>query len=237
MLTAYLDGELPAVDTQAIDAALKQQPELQARLESLSIPVDALKSAFDGMLESAPEMPPIEASSGSSLAGPVARITGLAAALVIGVVLGSGVFQQKQTPAGIDGWMEYVAAYQALYVTDTLDVPGFVADKTTLDRLSNRLGVELNVADAASTLEFKRAQVLGFEGRDLIQIAYLAEGGVPVALCLIQSDRTGSSDPQLGELEGMQAASWHADGVEFLLIGGDDPALIKSAAEDFAAVL
>lgn len=236
-LTAYLDGELARADNAKIEAALSESPDLRARLDALRIPMGALQEAFDAMLENTPDMPALKDSFAPYKKAYAQRVAGLAAALVIGLIVGAGALRQDPEPKGITGWMQYVAAYQALYVTETLDVPGFVANKGTLDSLSERLGVNLDVADAAPDLEYRRAQILGFSGKDLVQIAYLAEGGVPVALCVIRTTKEGSSAPTSREFEGMQAASWHANGFEYLLIGGDNPALINKAAQEFSAVL
>jgi anti-sigma factor RsiW len=236
-LTAYLDGELSVAENSVIDVALKTDGELRSRLEALQIPVDALQDAFDEMLGEAPQMPVLEDEVVPNKTGFAQQFVGLAAALIIGVGLGSAAFRPQSEPGGISGWMEYVAAYQALYVSETLNSPDLIPDTEVLAHLSKILGANLNVAEVASDLSYRRAQVLGFEGKNLVQIAYLAEGGVPVALCVIQSDRQGRSDPRFDKLEGMQAASWHSNGFEYLLIGGNDAGLIKSAAQDFSAVL
>ena len=67
-------------------------------------------------------------------------------------------------------------------------------------------------------LEFRRAQTLGFEGRPLLQLAYVTVEGVPVALCLVsvdQGDRLARSSRQYG----LATMDWIKGGVGYVLIG------------------
>lgn len=86
-------------------------------------------------------------------------------------------------------------------------------------------------------LDYKRAQILSFEGRPLIQLAFLSKVGAPVALCILQSYDGQESSPGFSEMRGMSSASWSKDGYEYLLIGGNDNSLIKQVAERYSAQL
>ncbi len=253
-LTAYLDGELPNAESQALEAELANNPALCVQLEELAIDRPAIASAFDQLLATAPPMPDLAALQ-DSIAEPapaplpvpandnfvslrmLIASSFVAVCLGVGVTLGlSGGFGgQKQQP----GWIDFVASYQALYVPETLT--NVKTDTATLEaetaRAAHALSRSLNVAQLESLqgLDFKRAQVLGFKGKPLVQLAFLSDSGEPVALCIIKAN--GAADEAMAPktLQGMEAASWSKGGFKYLLIGGQDKALINRAAREFNA--
>ncbi|CAN0575828.1 unnamed protein product, partial [Ectocarpus sp. 12 AP-2014] len=95
--------------------------------------------------------------------------------------------------------------------------------------LGTVVGRDLTAAPLDTVLEYKRGQVLGYQGQPLIQLAYLSPLGDPVALCLIRTEGA-DTDVEMTALEGLAAAKWQRDGVAYLLIGGTDTGLIKEAA-------
>lgn len=229
-LTAYLDGEADGPLRVRIDAELESDTELLSRLEALTIDVSALKSDFDALLRSAPAgliPPPVPAFN------PWRTSVAMAASLIIG--LGAGyLFFSKPAPAQA-GWTQYVAAYQALYVVETLEtVP--LPNSVDVSGLSETLGRELDAATTAPGLLYKRGQVLGFKGKPLIQMAYLSDTGAPVALCIIRKEGSETAITH-SELEGMKAASWSDGTFAYLLIGGTDADVIARNAAHFKASL
>ena len=164
----------------------------------------------------------------------------IAASAVICLALG-GALGFFLSPKQDQTWREYVAIYQALYINVTLahidEVEANLADE--LKRVSQAIGKEINLPSVTGQgqLSYKRAQILGFKGRPLIQLAFLSNVGVPVALCIIRSDTTAKQDVSLNARRGMSAASWANGGYEYMLIGGSDDALIAQAAKAFAAAL
>ena len=125
-----------------------------------------------------------------------------------------------------------------LYVNGTLaDVEATQTETdAALEHLGTVFGHDLTAAPRDAVLEYKRGQVLGYQGQPLIQLAYLSPLGDPVALCLI---RTGDADTgvELTVMEGLAAATWQRDGVAYLLIGGTDSGLIEDAAARFSDAL
>lgn len=233
-LTAYLDAALDDADMERVSQALAQDPALSARLDALSVPVGDLRSAFDTMLRDVPDdivpvQPPQAQHSKLMLAAAACAL------LALGTVLGITVAKPKQTLAG--NWQEYVAAYQALYVEDTLNV----VDQTTaekqaqLARVSSRLGRPLDAATDVPGFDFKRAQVLGYKGNPLVQMAYLTDDNVPMALCIIKSSDKDVLTTM--RLEGLEAAGWSDGTFAYLLIGGDNPNQIEAAAKHLKARL
>jgi anti-sigma factor RsiW len=239
-LTAYLDGEAEPGRRHMIEKALAKDKALQARLGRLSIPVIELKAAFDKLTLAAPEYPPAlepvvpQRRSFAELMRPIA-----ATALLFFSTgwFAAGIYDRDKT----NGWQQSAAAYHALYVNSTLaDVnlsPAAAADE--LARVSKVLGkpVALDALVSSKDLDYKRAQVLGFEGRPLIQLAFLSKSGVPVALCIIRNDKSGDSKTKSGLMRGMTTASWSKGAFDYFLVGGNDAAMIGEAAALFSSTL
>lgn len=235
-LTAYLDDELDAAMRQSIETALRTDPALQQRLEGLRIPSDAIVAAFDQLQAAAPAMPDMPPMAPRRANVSVRSFAALAACLLIGAVVGVMSVPDRSVQKG---WMEYVAAYQALYVSETLSSVSL--QETVMDgqleQLGEILGRDLTAARSETTLDFKRGQLLGYKGKALVQLAYLSPRGTPVALCIIKSENAESSSPELTRLEGMSAAHWTEDGYAFLLIGGEDDDLIEKASESLSSLI
>ena len=90
--------------------------------------------------------------------------------------------------------------------------------------------IDLSTLKQIEGLDYKRVQILGFDGQPLAQLTFLSKVGAPVALCIIRKQGDGNTDIHLAELQGMSAASWSRDGYDYLLIGGSDAALIAATA-------
>ncbi len=229
-LTAFLDDELDPNRREAIEAALQIDPLLSRRLDSLRIPRDDIASAFDVLTTMAPETPELPQTESVKTRGSFLNLAAMAACLLIGGLAGS-LFSSKSGQR--DGWMDYVAAYQALYVNETLST---ITQSETqgikqLEQLGEVVGRDLNGARSVEGIDFKRAQLLGFEGKPLVQIAYLSPRGEPMALCIIRSKAATDSAIKTTRLEGMSSAHWTRRGFAFLLIGGDDDRFISEIAE------
>jgi len=237
-LTAFLDGEFEHASVEKIRQAVKNDSEIQARIEALSLNKSEVTTAFDLLLAKAPDMPvlPEVASARPELS--VVKNWKLIAAfsvvfLLAGLYAGYFVGQNKD-----ETWREFVATYQALYIHATLEGIDQKAEAASaeLGLVSQAIGkkVDLSVLVQQNLLDYKRAQILGFEGRPLMQLTFLSKIGEPIALCIIRSKNRENNKVVMSEMRGMQAASWSRGGYEYLLIGGRDTALIKNAAVEFA---
>jgi anti-sigma factor RsiW len=249
-LTAYLDGEAKPALVTAIDAARAARPELAQRLKDLDVDRDEIADVFHGLLASAPDMPAVVNLEGAERRDNARRPAGssrlrlfmaaAACAAMLAVGAGAGYLLSE---TGNSSWRAYVAAYQALYVGGTLShIRSMVPEQLSeLDRVGKSLGRTFDLAalQQIDQLDYKRAQTLGFEGRPLVQLAFMSKVGDPVALCIIRSSAasTAASEIRYDTIEGMRAAYWEADGFEYLLIGGSDTELINAAAKYFAGVL
>lgn len=233
-LTAYLDGELTAEKASEIENALINNEVLKERLDALTIDKDHLKNAFSALLDEAPTMAPIIVTQ------PKWHFQQMAAAAIIALTIGLGVgtlLPEKKD----ESWRGYVAAYQALYANATLAHVEQTEDaaKNELTRVSAAIGKNFDYTTFAQdqNLDYKRAQILSFNGKPLIQLTFLTNDGKPIALCIIRQDGSNDTTMKLGEAEGLKTASWTSDGYEYLLIGGKDEALIAQTANYYSTQL
>lgn len=250
-LVAYLDGETDFAPVAEITAVLAQDPALQARLAALEIDRAALAEGFADLqpeagLRSVAVLSPgarhggwsgqIAVPAPQGRAGLRSGIWGgaVAAALVVGVFLGAALSPSR------DGWAEYVAAYQALYSNSTLahiDVPTPL-QQAELDRVAASIGKSMSVEHLQifPDVRFARSQILSFEGQPLIQLAFLTSTGDPLALCIMRAEEGAERAPELRRMEGLSAALWQQGGYRYILIGGEDDALIGRMSTSLAAM-
>ncbi len=237
-LTAFLDGESGHARVGELARAIKNDPNLQARLDNLNLNKAEVNAAFEPLLDMAPAMPVLpKVAPRTPFLPKVKNLMLVAAIALVFLLAGSGVgyFMGQKTDRN---WREFVATYHALYVNATLADIQQEPDvaKVELELVAKNIGkkIDLSVVVQQDQLDYKRAQILGFEGKPLLQLTFLSKLGDPIALCIIRSDRRESGEIRVSEMRGMRAASWSKDGYEYLLIGGRDAALIKNAATEFA---
>lgn len=243
-LTAFLDGENEHAPITEIEAQLSIDANLRARLEALRLNSGDITEAFNTLLPDAPQAPDFlqdgfKPENTGRRPWRVASYAAAAALLAGFIGFAGGSYWSAQKPA--PGWIDVVADYQALYVNGTLaeiDRPDEEA-RSELDRVAGAFGKDLSfdALTANDQLDFKRAQLLGFNGKPLVQLAYLSDAGDPVALCIIKSGKPGDAAVKIKSLKGMRTAIWRKDGYAYVLIGGKDAGLIERAAETFSKVL
>lgn len=234
-LVAFLDGEADYAPMAEIERALHHDSALRARLEALSLDRAALAAEFEDLLPDKLLMP-VPARVSSSRGRLWAGLSGVAvaASMAIGFLLGSAQTWR------LDDWADYVAAYQALYSTSTLaHVSSTPEEKQAqLDRVASAIGKSISVdsLDIFPEVRFSRSQILSFEEQALIQLAFLTSTGEPVALCIIRSGDDTPAAPHLREMEGLSTALWAQNGYDYILIGGQDDALIARMSQAFASM-
>lgn len=235
-LTAFLDGEDDLAPVAEIAKALETDAALQRRLAALQINRAALRDSF---AQIAPDPATIPDFAALSQAAPGYGLRSLVAAAALALAVGLGMGSWLATPAP-PGWAEYVAAYQALYSTGTLaHVDQDAATKQQeLDRVAAAIGktIPVETLEMFPEAQYKRAQVLSFEGRALVQLAFTKSTGEPLALCIIRTDRSDDPAPQMRQMEGLSAARWSRAGYDYLLIGGTDDALVARLASSFMSM-
>jgi anti-sigma factor RsiW len=241
-LTAYLDGEAADELCTMIDAALDVDEVLGERLADLDIGLDQISAAFDGLLAQAPAMPELSppAPQAANLNRGIGWLggfgvfgTGLAAGIAMMLFVGAGAAPEPKAP----GWKAVVASYQSLYTATTIAgwTPTQEQTQTQLAAVSRLVGADLTSLPAIEGLTFKRAQILGFNGKPLVQIAFARADGTPVALCIIAANSTEAKAMQGETLGGMAAASWNVEGRAYLLIGGSAAQATQAEAAAFEA--
>ncbi|MCF6321979.1 MAG: hypothetical protein L3J32_09455 [Rhizobiaceae bacterium] len=240
-LTAFLDGEFDHARADEIREAVANNFDIQARLKALALDKSEINSAFEQLLDAAPQMPELPQSDAARHSVSSYRTMGLVAAFSFVFLIGglfAGYFAGQNEE---ENWREFVATYQALYINATLasidqDAEAASAELEVVSKATGKT-IELAQMVEQTQLDYKRAQILGFEGRPLMQLTFLSKLGEPIALCIIRSKDSENSDIVVSDMRGMLAASWAKDGYEYLLIGGRDATLIESAAKEFAASL
>ena len=240
-LVAFLDGEEDFASFDAIYDALGQDPELVKRLDALKLDMDALKDSF-ALLEAPAFDPSMIAAAKAPQAANLPRrpLAGMAVAACLALAVGIGIGSWT-APQPREGWVDYVAAYQALYSEATLDHISQTPEQHTqeLQRVASAIGKELTLDQLTSfgDAEYKRAQVLNFNGRPLIQLAFATKDGVPIALCIIKSGNGAVTTAAMKtlELEGLSSAVWKEGGFEYLLIGGTEDDLIERMGQEMQA--
>lgn len=226
-LVAYLDDELNPDYRRQLDDAIADDPLLNLRLQWLSRSSLPYKNAYDELARKAP----LERLQARLDAIPSPQDPGLsrrwfigaaAATLVAGGVLADRLFLnwQAQQP---HNWRGLVGTYMALYVPQTLDhLPTDEAtQRAQLRTIDARLG--LNLSPAGLKLpgaEFKRAQMLEYDGVPIAQIVYLDARHGPLALCVTRSN--SGSQPLVHERRHqMNVVYWTEREHAWMLIGHD----------------
>jgi anti-sigma factor RsiW len=154
--------------------------------------------------------------------GPWPRASWWFAAMLVMLAIGwfAGYLGGQRTPAvTVEPWVRMVSSYHSMYSRDTvLDGGVAVAQAAALKaRLAYQLGLNLKIPDLQSEgLSFVRAQQLQFNGKMVIQLVYLPERGLPIALCLIPSSQQAERSLTI---DGQQAVTWHTGDWGYLLIG------------------
>lgn len=233
-LSAFLDGEATPELQSQIEAELETNPDLVAKLQNLAMADDKIRAGFDAILRDAPALPD---SLRSSEAPKSASKFGFGAGAISGLIAASVLFAAvsffSKAPQSNPDWTEYVAAYQALYVPATVASADFTSEKARqqIDALDGEIGIDLSSLPPLQGLELRRAQLLGFEGRPLLQIVFSDPAGAPVALCIIASETDLHMTEVAKTMEGMESVFWTNAEHEFLLIGSDDQSqLIKASS-------
>jgi hypothetical protein len=240
VLTAYLDGEGEHRQRQIVEEALAANKDLRARLEKISIPVDDIRSAFNTLITSAPAYPLQVNRIATKSLGFAGLLRPIAATAVLCLLTGwyaAGLINVDRK----EDWRRSVAVYHSLYVSDTLSDTNqtTAAMRDELTRVSIGLGkpITLEMLTTSKVLDYKRAQVLGVEGRPLIQLAFLSKTGTPVALCIFNDGAIGNANIKTGTMLGMATASWSKGDFDYLLLGGPDLQMIGDEAALFSALL
>ena len=178
---------------------------------------------------------PTEAANSSSF-----KFVGVAASVFIAALLGylagtSNTTAQVTpvTSTAVDTLMhpenfaKTVAAYQAFYVRDTLKGTVAPSPAKVSERLANQTGMQVVIPEF-DDFKFIRAQRLSFGGQILLQLVYLGDEGMPLALCYMANlegdageQGNGTETTKLQNHHGLNTAEWQHNGHRFVIVSGD----------------
>lgn len=245
LLVAYLDGELDPKQRQVIDNLLGIDPAMTARVEQLKRGHLSFKSAFDSVLDQAPterlqamldSLPPAQTSTLSRR-----RFIAVAASFAVAGVVADRLFMTLPRPEPGSGWRASVAEYMALYTPQTLENLSADPDSliAQLSSVGRQLGLPLSPeAISLPGAEFRRAQILDYDGVLIGQLTYLDPRHGPLALC-ITSAKKGLMPMATEQRRGMNVVFWSNPTHAFMLIGRnpfEDLQIMARSAEKTLAV-
>ena len=233
ILVAFIDGELNASESADVEAWIARDTDTAERFDLLAHSTLPYEQAFAPLLDAAPEglgamlasLPSPKVSSGlMSRMGRRGFLGVAAACLIAGVAIDRTaviVERQLDKPSEDEEWRAVVAQYLELYTPETLST--LSSDRATkvaeLDTVGAKLGISLTPeAVALPAADFRRAQVLQYDGQPLAQLAYLDPKDGPIALCFIQSEK-GPAEPRMERRKHMNVVYWSSNEHAFMLIG------------------
>ncbi|MBO9433258.1 hypothetical protein J7394_03515 [Ruegeria sp. R13_0] len=220
-LLAYLNGNLDGTDAQEIESAVEADPELEQRLMALDPFAPVVHSVFKDVPQDAPQITLPDRARSQPASQPF-RLLAVAASVAI-VAVSATLWATRPAPLG---WAQQAAIYQSLYVPETIATldtapealeAQFAQAEATLGRPLNR-----EALSALPGAELKRAQVLSFKGKPLVQVVFADDQGRPFAFCVIrQGPGAPDKDVNLAVLSGLATATWAEDGYGYMIIGAD----------------
>ncbi|MGN4189331.1 anti-sigma factor family protein [Burkholderia gladioli] len=133
-------------------------------------------------------------------------------------------------------WISVAADYQQLYTRDT--VANLTPDPAVAAKIVGEIrsddGIRLRVPDLSMAgMRFKAIDRLRYDGKPLVQIVYLPEHGVPVALCVMKDARPDQGIAQ-HEMHGMTVVAWRQNELSYALIGKPDSGDLEAIARQIS---
>lgn len=220
-LLAYLEGSLDEAEARAIEDAVADDPALEAQLMALDPFAPVVQQVFEAVPSKTPqvELPAMQAATGAS------PLRLLAVAASVAVIAVSATFWATR-PAEL-GWAQQAAIYQSLYTPDTIsnlnNSPQALDEQFSLAEAELGRSLNRDALEGLEGLDLKRAQILSFKGKPLIQIVFADADGQPFAFCVIrQGEAAPNKDVKQAVLSGLTTATWAQDGYGYMLLGSDD---------------
>ena len=250
LLVAYLDGQLAPEVHQELEQRLRTDASLSARLAALAEVSQPLRVSFDALLEAAPRQR-LEAALEAALAkAPQPRdhryrqMLAAAAALLLLIFGGVAGYFVAKAPIDLfeeadtfeEEWIAAVAGQLSLY--DAASVASIQVNdaeqKAQLSKLGEVLKLDLSAPKAAlEGLTLKRAELLHFQGRSVVELLYASEEHGPVALC-IAAEPGGEGEGEVESRNNLNYMYWAAGGRRFLMIGAAPAKRIDALADVIA---
>ncbi|MDP9708887.1 UNVERIFIED_ORG: anti-sigma factor RsiW [Pseudomonas fluorescens] len=238
-LVAYLDDELDREQRSQLDALIADDPLLSLRVQWLSRSNLPFKAAYDELAQQAPLdrlQARLDAAPSPQKPGLSRRwfIGAAAAGVALAAVAADRLLLAWQTQQS-HNWRELVGDYMALYVPQTLehlptDEASQLAQLRTVDA---RLGVNLSPAKLRLPgAQFKRAQLLEYDGVPIAQMTWLDAAHGPLALCITRTN-SGSQPLAHERRHGMNVVYWTEREHAWMLIGHHPASELEDMAKMF----
>lgn len=239
-LLDFLDGTLPATRQRELTEALLHDPDLETRLMEMDSVAPMVRDAFAGVGNTR-TIEKLLPALNTPRKEPLAWRPMLIAASVAAAIAVFGTFNTLNRGSEAGGWMQQVAAYQALYSVETIKTVSATQDEliAQLTQAESALNISLpkEALSRLEGLELRRTQMLAFEGQPLAQIVFSDNNGRPIALCILKTDDAPQGDViQMAQLKGLESAAFSNAGFGYLLIGPTDASTINGLADDIKAV-
>ncbi|MCS0505092.1 anti-sigma factor [Ancylobacter mangrovi] len=248
-ITAFLDGELPPEEAARLEALAAQDPRVAERIEFLARASLPFGDAFAPLLDAAPRDRLAAALAATPSPAPARNgwltrrslVGAMAASLLAGIVADRAL-ERLTAPAAQEEdeaseWRKAVAGYMSLYTRETLSgpTPSPQSQRADFAFIEQRLGLSLSPeAVALPSAEYRRAQILSYDGRPLVQIAYLDPETGPMALCITAHPEGGRQPMESERRRGMNVVYWSSADHAFMLIGHAGPERMKDLATGLA---
>jgi len=242
LLLAYVDKQLSPEEIIEAEKLLDSDPAAVALVDILKSNELPFSESFDFLLDDSDDDDLIQTSTLFDNNIPQNQSnnktwlwpSSIAASLILGLALGYGLFAISSSNTKQEtNWITEVANYQFLYVRETVKPAPTLNKSQQLalqKKLSNALQSDLSIPDLSKQrLTFKRGQVLDIEGKTLIQLVYLPDTGLPIALCVLRNGAVDSL-PKSGESRGQSFIEWSKNGLSYVIIGKTDKKDLEAAA-------
>lgn len=243
LLVAYLDGELDDARRRLIADQVCNDPVLASRIEALQCADLPFKVAFDSLLAQAPAerlhamlnaLPPTQVATLSRR-----RFLAMAAGFAVAGVAADRLFMRLTHAESGQGWRASVAEYMALYTPQTLE--HLSADPASHIAQLSAVGAQLGLALSPASVslpgaEFRRAQILDYDGVLIGQLSYLDPRHGPLALCITASKK-GAQPIATEQRRGLNVVYWANRSHAFMLIGRNPFEALQSMASSAQSTL
>lgn len=248
VLLKYADGFLSRKDAAEVEKLLQNDEIAAERLRLIQLSGDALAAEREDMTQHGGEDALADfirsggdksgAAAETSLSHPrnpfpgIWRGRAIAASLALVCGIGAGYLLAQVGPtseaggiAGEPTWLVRIVDYHTLYVPETVTT-SLASDEeigALQRRFTDTLGKPVVIPRLDDeNLQFRRGQILKFDGQPIIQLAYLpTTGGKPVALCLKASPGEDTK-PSYSVLRDLGVVRWRHNGVTYVLVGDRD---------------